>query len=118
MKKSAYLDAMGISRWQQPAVRRKPFAVAHNQDIELADHPLVKSVLSLLGIESDDCHFDERVPGDAILVWDLRRPAVLPRKAWLVSEPLEVLLSSANAKRALWQQIAARLDSKQTGSKI
>ena len=110
MDKTAYLDAMNITRWRSASAPQKPYLIIHDIDADLSADAFMNEILSLLSISPDDCEFDcDMVKGPQV-IWDMRKVKMRPRVAWLVSAPLDVLISSADEKRLLWQQICAHLD--------
>ncbi|KPZ68756.1 MULTISPECIES: DNA polymerase III subunit psi [unclassified Shewanella] len=114
MEKSAYLDAMGVTRWRSADAKGKPYLIiydseADNNGADISLHPLVTEVLSLLNIALADCDFDTEMVKGMQVVWDMRKLKVRPRVAWLVSSPLDELQQGHQAKRELWQQIYQHL---------
>jgi DNA polymerase III psi subunit len=113
MDKSAYLDAMGITRWRSGHDEPKPFLVLHDEDFVpiFNKQPLLAEVLFLLNVKPEECQFDTELVKGCQLVWDMRSQKTRPRTAWINSEPFAALLTpEASHKRALWQQICAYLD--------
>ncbi|MFT6977005.1 MAG: DNA polymerase III psi subunit [Shewanella psychromarinicola] len=117
MDKSAYLDAMNITRWLSADKPLKPYLVLHDLDADLSDQTFINDVLGLLDVEIDQCEFDcEMVKGPQV-IWDMRKIKTRPRVAWIVSAPLTELHAQADEKRQLWQQISQYLDKTQPLSK-
>ncbi|WP_285164572.1 hypothetical protein [Shewanella goraebulensis] len=110
MEKSAYLDAMGVTRWRSADAKGKPYLIIHDSDSDISQNQLVLAVLGLLDIDVADCDFDTEMVKGMQVVWDMRKLRVRPRVAWLVSTPLTALEVSHQAKRELWQQICQHND--------
>ncbi|NKF49560.1 DNA polymerase III subunit psi [Shewanella sp. WXL01] len=105
MEKSAYLDAMNITRWRGADKPGKPYLVIHDLDADMSEHPFLNHILSLIGVTPELCDFDcQHVSGPQV-VWDMRKVAMRPRVAWLVSKPLQDVIASPEQKRLLWKQI-------------
>jgi DNA polymerase III psi subunit len=117
MDKSAYLDAMNITRWLSADKPLKPYLVLHDLDADLSQQQFITDVLGLLKVDIELCEFDcEMVKGPQV-IWDMRKVKVRPRVAWIVSVPLAELRAQADEKRLLWQQISLHLDKTQPLSK-
>ena len=110
MDKSAFLDAMNITRWRSADKPLKPYLVLHDLDADLSEQQFIADVLGLLKVDIEQCEFDcEMIKGPQV-VWDMRKVKVRPRVAWIVSTPLVELHSNAVEKRQLWQQISLHID--------
>ncbi|MGL5046618.1 MAG: DNA polymerase III subunit psi [Shewanella sp.] len=106
MNKSAYLTAMNVTTWRVRDTKVKPYLIILDEQGELPEaEPLIDAVLKLIDIKREECDFDYEAHTGKQIIWDLRRHKVRPRTAWLVSEPLAILVGSWQAKSALWQQI-------------
>ena len=108
MNKSAYLDAMKITRWRVADHTVKPYQVLHDE--ELTDTSLLTAILAVLGVDLHACAFDCKPIKGSQVIWDMRQHKTRPRVAWVESVPLSHLGASALDKRQLWQQISAHLD--------
>lgn len=110
MDKSAFLDAMNITRWRCADKPLKPYLVLHDLDADLSDKTLISDVLGLLNIDIDQCEFDcEMIKGPQV-VWDMRKVKTRPRVAWVVSAPVSDLLIHPDEKRQLWLQIIQHIN--------
>lgn len=109
MDKSAYLDAMGVSRWRSADAKGKPYLIIQDSDTDISQHAIVLEILGLLSVDLNDCEFDTEMVKGMQVVWDMRKLKVRPRVAWLVSAPLAALETGHQAKRELWQQIYQHL---------
>ncbi|MGI2179856.1 hypothetical protein [Shewanella frigidimarina] len=117
MDKSAFLDAMNITRWLSADKPLKPYLVLHDLDADLSDQMFIHDVLRLLNVDIDQCEFDcEMIKGPQV-IWDMRKTKVRPRVAWVVSASLTDLHALVDEKRHLWQQISQHLDKTQQLSK-
>ncbi|MCL1125202.1 DNA polymerase III subunit psi [Shewanella surugensis] len=120
MNKMAYLDAMGITRWTIRRPKRQVFTLLIDDKVAgqvTSEHPILLTVLGLIGCPIEDCEFSDKDNSDANILWDLRSPkpeyALLRRvnqnasnkPSYLISKPLSELESDAAEKKALWQQI-------------
>ncbi|MCL1065725.1 hypothetical protein L2735_02740 [Shewanella olleyana] len=110
MEKSAFLDAMGVTRWRSADAKGKPYLIIHDTESDISQHPIVSHILALLNIELADCDFDTEMVKGMQVVWDMRKLRVRPRVAWLVSAPLKELEIGHKAKRELWQQLCLHQD--------
>ncbi|MDO6619835.1 hypothetical protein [Shewanella sp. 6_MG-2023] len=110
MEKSAFLDAMGVTRWRSADSQGKPYLIIHDDGDDISQHSLVKSVLSLLHIDESQCEFDTEMVKGMQVIWDLRKMRVRPRVAWIITDPIEALLQGHQGKRDLWQQLGLQLD--------
>lgn len=107
IKKECYLDAMGISRWRSRNASSRQVVLCDDIAIT-ARHPLVHSVLALLGYQVDSCHFQNKAMMNDQVVWDLRKMNRPHRPGILYSLPITQLMQGSEAKRQLWQQIWQR----------
>ncbi|WP_434950671.1 DNA polymerase III subunit psi [Shewanella sp. HL-SH4] len=114
MDKSAFLDAMNITRWRSADKPGKPYLVLHDVDADLSEQQFIENVLAQLDITPEQCDFDCEVIKGPQVVWDMRKVKRRPRIAWLVSAPLEDVLQSGTEKRQLWQQICSVVDKQQS----
>ncbi|MBB1383114.1 hypothetical protein H5071_14480, partial [Shewanella sp. SR41-2] len=72
MDKSAFLDAMNITRWLSADKPLKPYLVLHDLDADLSDQMFIHDVLCLLNVDIDQCEFDcEMIKGPQV-IWDMR----------------------------------------------
>jgi len=117
MDKSAFLDAMNITRWHSADKPLKPYLVLHDLDADLSDQTFINDVLGLLNLDIDQCEFDCDMVKGPTVVWDMRKTKVRPRVAWIVSAPLVILRAQADEKRQLWLQISQYLNKTQPLSK-
>lgn len=108
MNKSAFLDAMKITRWRVADNTVKPYLVLHDGDIP--DTSLVTSILDLLGVGIHACRFSNKPIRGVEVVWDMRAHKTRPRVAWVSSSSLSDLQSSSQEKRQLWRQIIDHLE--------
>ncbi|MFQ6372238.1 DNA polymerase III subunit psi [Shewanella sp. YIC-542] len=107
-----FLYAMGIVQWQS---RRRDASATElyllaDADGALLQHPIVSTVLELLGIAAKQCRVvSEVAPGQTVL-W-----AFAPHEASgaLLSTPaIATLQMSSQNKRALWQQLWPHLEAR------
>ncbi|WP_394130461.1 hypothetical protein [Shewanella maritima] len=107
MDKTAYLDAMNITRWRSADKPGKPYMVLHDLDADMHEHDFINRVLCLMGVDPQQCDFDCTLVSGPQVVWDMRKVKMRPRVAWVVTSPLVDILQSAESKRDLWQQIVS-----------
>ena len=105
MDKTAYLDAMNITRWRSADKPGKPYLVLHDVDADLSEQGFIQQVLAQLDVLPEQCDFDCELHKGPQVVWDMRKVKMRPRVGWLVSSPLSEVIQSADEKRQLWQQI-------------
>ncbi|WP_144213128.1 hypothetical protein [Shewanella donghaensis] len=110
MEKSAFLDAMGVTRWRSADTQGKPYLIIHDDDVDISQHGLVKSVLALLNIDQSQCEFDTEMVKGMQVVWDMRKLRVRPRVAWIITDPISALEQGHQGKKELWQQICLHID--------
>ncbi|MCG9697429.1 DNA polymerase III subunit psi [Shewanella sp. Isolate11] len=106
MDKTAYLDAMGISRWvQQSELPDTCIILVDKQAVQDAEHPIIKAVLGLFNLDSKQVVFSVSVAKSQTIFWDMRS-AKLPKITCAISSASIVQLEQqAQAKQALWQSI-------------
>ena len=114
MEKSAFLDAMNITRWRSADKPGKPFLVLHDIDADLSAQPFIEQVLGLVNVSLDQCDFDCETHRGPQVVWDMRKTKRRPRVAWLVTAPLNDVMQNGDEKRQLWQQICQLLNTRQS----
>ena len=106
MEKSAYLDAMGISKWIQKGGAKQAYVILVDKVTpELETHPIISRVLSLIDCPFTHCTFTSSFIKGTDVIWDMRRMKVPKSNAVLISPPLNELEKTAASKRELWDQI-------------
>ncbi|WP_258955872.1 hypothetical protein [Shewanella woodyi] len=114
MEKSAYLDAMGISRWSQGGGAVDSYTILLDSlSPELEKHPIITTVLSLIDCPFTHCTFSSSFTKGANVVWDMRRVKLPKSNAVLTSAPLSELEKTAESKRDLWNMILAHQEKSQ-----
>jgi len=109
VEKSAYLDAMGISRWSQGSEVKQAYVILVDKvSLELETHPIISTVLSLIECPFTHCTFTTASPKGSEVIWDMRRVKVPRANATLTSAPLSELEKVADNKRELWNMIVAQ----------
>jgi len=109
VEKSAYLDAMGISRWSQGTEVKQAYVILVDkvyQDLEA--HPIISTVLSLIECPFTHCRFTTSLAKGTEVIWDMRRIKLPRSNATLTSAPLNELEKVAQSKRELWDMIVAQ----------
>ena len=114
MDKSAYLDAMEISRWQlASAASQKPeYLILHDDDDTPPSPQFVAEILSLMQLSDIEYHLAEKPIKGANVIWDMRSRKTRPHIAWIESKPMKQLFIGSEGKKQLWQQICEFLKSK------
>ncbi len=114
MEKSAYLDAMGITRWKKAIPQTDMVTILVNPlRIKDVDSPIISTVLSLLGVDLAVCRFAVRAESGAKVIWDMRGKQAVTNDNTLVSAPINEIEANAEAKKTLWlnmQPFMARKD--------
>ncbi len=112
MDKTAYLDAMEISRWQLASrARRKPeYLILHDDDDTPPSPQFVAEILSLMRLSDIEYHLAEKPVKDCDVIWDMRGRKTRPRTAWIESQPMRRLFQGSEGKKQLWQQICDYLE--------
>jgi len=109
VEKSAYLDAMGISRWSQGSEVEQDYVILVDKvSQELETHPIISTVLSLIECPYTHCTFTTSSPKGSVVIWDMRRVKLPRSNARLTSAPLSELEKVAENKRELWNMIVAQ----------
>lgn len=112
MDKSAYLDAMEISRWQltTTASQKPGFLILHDDDDTLPPTEFIAEILSLMQLADIDYQLTEKPVKGSNIVWDMRSRKTRPRIAWIESQPMKQLFQGSEGKKQLWQQICDFLE--------
>ena len=109
VEKSAYLDAMGITRWSQEKEAKQSYIILVDQvSSELESHPIITTVLSLVDCPFTHCTFTSSFVKSADVIWDMRRMKLPKSNAVLTSAPLNELEKTVESKRELWNQIVVK----------
>jgi len=109
VEKSAYLDAMGISRWSQGTEVEQSYVILVDKvSQELESHPIISTVLSLIECPYTHCKFTSSSPEGSEVIWDMRRVKLPRSNAKLTSAPLSELEKVVENKRELWNMIVAQ----------
>ena len=109
VEKSAYLDAMGITRWSQEKEAKQSYIILVDQvTSELESHPIITTVLSLVDCPFTHCTFTSSFVKGADVIWDMRRMKLPKSNAVLTSAPLNELEKTVESKRELWNQIVVK----------
>lgn len=116
MEKAAYLDAMGIKRWVQTSNATKAYIIlVDSVEPGIEHHPVINSVLSLIGCPITNCSFTQKASKGADVIWDMRRLKMPKSHPVLSSAPLAELIIKSEAKRDLWSLIVAHNKESQIG---
>lgn len=108
MEKSAYLDAMGITRWSKGGCGEPEYAILVDKvSSEFDNHTIIATVLSLIDCPFVHCKFVSSMVTGEDVIWDMRRIKLPKSNAVLVSAPVSELASSVANKRELWNMIIA-----------
>jgi len=106
VEKSAYLDAMGITRWSESINVQQSYIILMDKVEDGAlFHPILTRVLQLIACPVERCTITSVISKNANVIWDLRRVKIPKVIASLSSAPLSVLEQGSDKKRQLWQQI-------------
>ena len=107
MDKTAYLDAMEISRWQlaTSASHHPECLILHDDDDTPPSAEFIEQILSLMELSDIEYHLSEKPIKGANVIWDMRSRKTRPHIALIESQPMRQLLSSGSGKKQLWQQI-------------
>ncbi len=106
MDKSAYLDAMGITRWVEQSEQTDSCIILIDKQAKGdASHPIIKVVLSLFNIEPKQISFSHSLSKSQSIFWDMRS-LKLPKVDCVISSGSIVQLEQdTKAKQALWALI-------------
>ncbi|WP_299786716.1 DNA polymerase III subunit psi [uncultured Shewanella sp.] len=109
MEKSAYLDAMGITRWNQKGSGVQAYVILVDKvSEELESHPIIMTVLSLVECPFTHCSFKISPDQASKVIWDMRRVKIPRANPILSSPPLNELEQLSKSKRELWNMIVAQ----------
>jgi len=104
-----FLHAMGITQWRPKVGAGAPaLLLLADDDYSLLQHPLVTTVLTLLGIAPEACQVISKVDAGAEVLWCFGRSD--EADAMISTPTIAELQQSSQAKRALWQQLWPHLD--------
>ena len=114
MDKSAYLDAMDISRWQRATeAKQKPeYLILHDDDDTPPPAHFVGEILSLMQLTDIDYHLAEQPIKGSKIIWDMRSRKIRPHIALIESQPISQLFQGKDGKKHLWNQICSYLETK------
>ncbi|MXR70233.1 hypothetical protein GNT65_16360 [Shewanella sp. JBTF-M18] len=106
MEPSAYLDAMGITRWVEKGVELPLCHILVDRGASVSDeHPLIRQVLALFPEQDKRVVVSDSLSSIKEVFWDMRSLR-LPKVACAIcSAPIAVLEQESKAKRELWQHI-------------
>ncbi|MFV7786150.1 hypothetical protein ACNPKB_17505 [Shewanella marisflavi] len=106
MERSAYLDAMGITRWVEKDADLPLYPILVDRGASVsAEHPIIRQVLTLFPEQEKQVVISDTLSGTKEVFWDMRSVR-LPKVACVISSAsLAVLEQQSKAKRALWQAI-------------
>ncbi len=106
MDKSAYLDAMGITRWVEQSELPDSCIILVDKQVQgYVTHPIIQTVLRLFNIEPKQVSFSHSLSKSQSIFWDMRS-LKLPKVACVISSVTIVQLEQdAKAKQALWALI-------------
>ena len=108
MEKSAYLDAMGITRWKKAVPQADIMTILVNPlRLKEVDSPLFTTVLSFIGVDIEHCRFAARAEPAAKVIWDMRGKQAVESDDRLISAPINELETNVEAKKALWANMQA-----------
>ncbi|MGS0677120.1 hypothetical protein [Shewanella sp. 0m-4] len=115
MEKSAYLDAMSITRWKK-AIPQTDIAIVLVNPLRIkdVDSPIICTVLGLLGVNMDHCRFAVRAEPGAKVIWDMRGKQTVVNDSTLFSAPINELENNPEAKKTLWLNIQSFMAQKDT----
>ncbi|MDF0533912.1 DNA polymerase III subunit psi [Shewanella yunxiaonensis] len=105
-----FLYAMGVTEWHLRAssdVTDEVFLLA-DAGQSLLQHPIVATVLALLGIAPEKCRVVAEVATGTNVLWSFGESTA--HNATLSTPALASLQSDSEAKRVLWQQLWRHLD--------
>lgn len=113
MDKSAYLDAMGITRWIGADKVVGSYTILVDKfDANLEVHPLIGAVLASAVCLPTHCSISDSVSGtNTQVLWDMRRLKRPSVDSKFSSSPIAQLANSADDKRKLWHEISCYIDS-------
>ena len=116
MDKSAYLDAMEISRWQLATIASsKPeFLILHDDDDTPPSSEFIEDILSLMQLSGLEYRLAEKPVKGSEVIWDMRSRKTRPHISWIESQPMKQLLQNGKNKKQLWQQICDYLSDKKS----
>ncbi|QYJ90934.1 hypothetical protein [Shewanella halotolerans] len=106
MEPSAYLDAMGITRWVEKGAELPLYHILVDRGASVSgDHPLIRQVLALFPEQDKQVVVSDSLSSTKEVFWDMRSLR-LPKVACAISSaPITVLEQESKAKRELWQHI-------------
>ncbi|NRD72558.1 hypothetical protein HQQ94_04730 [Shewanella sp. VB17] len=108
MEKSAYLDAMGITRWSLGSEEKQEyFILVDKVSAGLDNNTIIATALSLIDCPFIHCTFTSSLERGADIIWDMRRIKLPKSNAVLSSAPASELETSVENKRELWNMIIA-----------
>ncbi|QFU24039.1 hypothetical protein FM038_019035 [Shewanella eurypsychrophilus] len=113
MDKSAYLDAMGITRWIGADKVVSAYTILVDKfDANLEVHPLIGAVLASADCLPTHCSISDSVSGsNTQVLWDMRRLKRPSVDSKFSSSPIAQLANSADDKRKLWHELSCYIDS-------
>ncbi|MCG9747450.1 hypothetical protein [Shewanella sp. Isolate8] len=106
MEPSAYLDAMGITRWVEKGAELPLYHILVDKGASVsAEHPLIRQVLALFPQQDKQVVVSDSLSSSTQVFWDMRRVRLPKMNCIISSAPIAVLEQESTAKRELWQHI-------------